>query len=344
MGTGTKAETQTLGQLMEVWLTRREMLGHHRSEHTAKAYRGDMARWAAGLGGTLDDLTPADLTNDRIFDAFASMAGDKSISTRQRYMATLRGFCRWLVARGHLDQDPTEDPDLRVRSVRNRTLPPHFSDDDLRAFVRAINQPRTDNRYWASWRELDLALFAILLGSGLRAAEVCALTASDILKSPSLMVAVRDGKGGADRRVPITPGVARRVDAWTDARDHRFADDPAFILGASGALFVDRHAKPMRPSGIASRLRSWLSQADVAKPKGAAAHAFRHTAAHHWIRNGVSLPAVQARLGHTNLATTSIYTRLVAEETGDTPAPFDLDALLLGRNPSGDRLAPLAGR
>lgn len=334
VGTDTDIETLSLAELMDDWLTRREDLGHHRSTHTGKAYRGDMTRWAEALGSPLERLTAADLTNAAIDKAFKKVAANKSIATKQRYMATLRGFCRWLVAKGHLDRDPTDDPDLRVRSDSGRSLPPHFSDEDLRAMVRAINAPRTDNSYWSAWRDLDLGLFAVLLGSGLRVAEVCALSPRHVLRSPSLLIDVKAGKGKADRRVPITAGVARRVDAWIDARNRRFSNDPGFNAGRDGALFVDRLGQPLRPSGISSRLRSWMARAEVQKPDGAAVHAFRHTAAHHWIRNGVSLPAVQARLGHTNLATTSIYTRLVAEETADAVMPFDIDALLTGHNPT----------
>lgn len=310
--------------LVERWLDSRSARGFISSPHTRSAYRSDLTQWARRLGaGALDELTVEMLTVDRIETALIGFANaGRSPATRQRYWASLRGFCRWATARGHLPVDPTAGDELAVASAPRRALPSHFTDREVAAIVTACAIP--PSRAWTRWAPLDRALLAVLLGAGLRSSEVCALTDTDVAGTG--VVVVRGGKGGGDRHIPVDREVSRRIDAYLEARSD------LGVAGDSTKLFVDRAGKPLSTAMLASRIRSWLSQAGLAAPPGALAHAFRHTYAHLLVRSGLPLPSVQARLGHADLRTTSVYTRIAAEDT-DQAGEVDIGAILRGHRP-----------
>jgi len=116
-------------------------------------------------------------------------------------------------------------------------------------------------------------------------------------------VTVRQGKGKKDRRVPVSERAAAWVAKYLDeARPHLApaADD--------GTLFLTSHRSGFSPAGMTHLVRRYIEAAGVTKP--GSCHAFRHTLATLMLDGGADLRHVQEMLGHADISTTQIYTRV----------------------------------
>ena len=151
----------------------------------------------------------------------------------------------------------------------------------------------------------DRAILELLFSSGLRVSELVSLDREHInLKRREFMVR---GKGQKDRPIFISPDAAQWIDEYLAARDD--TANPLFIR-YSGRKEVDR-------SGSFQRLTARSVQRMVARyavlagiTKHVSPHTLRHSFATDLLMNGADLRSVQALLGHSNIATTQIYTHV----------------------------------
>lgn len=307
-----------VARLFDEWLTVRRASNRISSPRTVAGYRDDMARWATLLTTgqpAWDCLALDDLTRENLIGGLAAMnTAGLSVAARQRSMAPMRGLCRWLVRNGHLTADPTNDEDLEIRSAPRR-LPSHFTDDELERITTVAAAGLDDQRASLRWPDRDLATIALLAGAGLRASELCQLHWSSINDLDQAEPAVRVvGKGGRERVVPLGPRTAGTVRRYRgQRRAHR---DGPLAVQPTHAVIAAVDGSPITPSVLNSWTRHWLRASGVAPRPGAAAHAFRHTAADGWLANGATLAEVQALLGHASIGTTGIYTKVRPETLG----------------------------
>lgn len=143
----------------------------------------------------------------------------------------------------------------------------------------------------------DRAMLLVLLDTGVRASELCGLTVNDY-ESSSGRLRIRMGKGGKDRAMFCGEAAQRAL--WRYLTDRRGAkpSDPLFATASGRHLTRDNLLKLIvRIAG-----RAGVSNANV--------HRFRHTFAIQFLRNGGSVLALQAALGHERMETVRIYARL----------------------------------
>jgi site-specific recombinase XerD len=157
----------------------------------------------------------------------------------------------------------------------------------------------------------DRAILELLFSSGLRVSELVGLDRDHInLKRREFMVR---GKGQKDRPIFISPQAAEWVQAYLDRRDSEAGNGanakPLFVR-YSGSKKVDL-------SGNFHRLTARSIQRMVARyallagiTKHVSPHTLRHSFATDLLMNGADLRSVQAMLGHSNIATTQIYTHV----------------------------------
>jgi site-specific recombinase XerD len=154
----------------------------------------------------------------------------------------------------------------------------------------------------------DHATLALLAGCGLRASEICALTWQRLIEldvAGDARIVVR----GKRRRIRIVPlSTAAVLQAYRDERTLRAKTASALKLSPRRAVIVQTDGRALTPAVLDRWLTHWLA-AEVARRPGAAAHAFRHTAADGWLNNGATLAEVQALLGHASIATIGVYTK-----------------------------------
>jgi site-specific recombinase XerD len=149
----------------------------------------------------------------------------------------------------------------------------------------------------------DYYLFAVAFYTGLRVSEIAALRWGDILKDS---LVVRKGKGGKARTVIFGKQTAR---LFSDFREFQKTALRRLCF-QSDSIFMGQRGQLTR-IGIHTRMKYWVKRLSL--PDSLSFHSWRHGAATRWLDNGIPLSGVQRQLGHSNIATTSVYLHFTAE-------------------------------
>jgi len=288
-------------QLIEDWM-RHLRLGRNASQHTVRAYGGDLLDLAGYLDRTgSGSLAEVDLRTLRRWLAGMHAAGAQR-ATMQRRAAAARVFFAWAHAAGRL----ADDPAAGLRSPRvDRTLPPTLQVDQARRLIGALaaSSEVVDHPVGRAVAQRDLAIVEVLYATGVRVGELCGLDVSSYDTDRQLL-RVR-GKGDKDRTVPLGHPAVRALDGWLVVR-HLVAGPPA-----ADALFVGSRGSRIDPRVVRRMVHRALAQVPDAPDLGP--HGLRHAMATHLLEGGADLRSVQEILGHSSLATTQIYTHVTTE-------------------------------
>ena len=223
-------------------------------------------------------------------------------------MSGWRGFYTWLGREGLVASNPAQD--LRVPKAP-KPLPKAMGVDDAVQFADFAS----DDDPWLEAR--DAAMVELLYGSGLRVAE---LTGLDVVASNTakgwvdLQAAAAHvlGKGSKRRTVPVGTTAIKALERWLSLRGTSSAHGPAPVpaqeADAANALFTGRYGTRLTPQSVWQRLQRRSRQAGLAAPVHP--HMLRHSFASHVLQSSGDLRAVQELLGHANISTTQVYTRL----------------------------------
>jgi integrase/recombinase XerC len=266
-----------------------------RSEHTTRAYLGDVRSLVSFLEGAgvprLQDVRLQDL---RAWLAQQAQGG-AARSTLARRSAAVRTFLGWATQTGRIDTDPS----LRlVAPKRSRHLPDVLRQSDASALldVAAVASDDQDPIHLR-----DRAALELLYASGIRVGELAALDIDDVDLDRRVVRVM--GKGAKERTVPFGAPAQEAVQAWLAL------GRPQVVGPQSGpALLLGRRGRRADPRQIRSALHDLLSHVPDAPDIGP--HGLRHSAATHLLEGGADLRLVQELLGHASLATTQIYTHV----------------------------------
>jgi integrase/recombinase XerD len=179
-----------------------------------------------------------------------------------------------------------------VRPPREKKLPVVLSPDEVRRILRLVRLQ--------SYR----TCLSVIYSCGLRLQEGTHLQVQDI-DSSRMMIHVRKGKGAKDRYVPLplrTLELLRQY--WVHHRN------PILIFPALGRNYdqLSQTTLPMPESSLQKAFKAALKQSGIHKP--ASVHTLRHSWATHLLEAGINLRLIQAYLGHSSPAMTSLYTHL----------------------------------
>ncbi len=150
----------------------------------------------------------------------------------------------------------------------------------------------------------DYALLKTMLGSGLRSAELCALSVEDIQAYRSQPVLVVNGKGGKVRRVPLHPKALEAIRAYWRA-EGRNGDDPQEPVFQTLGKHGPYRARRLTYKAIRCLIDRTRKAALI--KRRTTPHTLRHTFAVSLLDQGVDLRTVQDLLGHSNITTTQAY-------------------------------------
>jgi len=157
-------------------------------------------------------------------------------------------------------------------------------------------------------RVRDATIIELLLGSGLRVSEACALKIGHVhLQDGSPAVFVRRGKGGRPRLVPISSRLASRLTTYLEAKAGW-----GELVDADRPLFLGQHGVELTRFGLSKIWKVALAAAGLAGRWGI--HATRHTYAVEAYRKTKDLRLTQTLLGHTSPVTTTVYAALLDED------------------------------
>ena len=242
-----------------------------------------------------------------------------------------RGFYVWLGRQGLISNNPVLD----VRAPKApKPLPKALSVDDA---VRLASFADEQADPWLEAR--DAAMVELLYGAGLRVGELTGLDAqaSDQARGWVDLDAGEAhvlGKGSKRRIVPVGRQAVLALQAWLQVRSMGLRQ-PSDRDGAAAALFIGRHGTRLTAQSIWQRLRQRSLNADLATPVHP--HMLRHSFASHVLQSSSDLRAVQELLGHANISTTQVYTRLDFQHLAKAYDAAHPRAHLQGNKPMGSK-------
>jgi integrase/recombinase XerD len=215
----------------------------------------------------------------------------QSTKTVARRLAALRVFLRFLMGEGHADREGILQQLERPKP--EKALPKVLS----RAMVtQLINSP--DPKSPLFWR--DVAILELLYASGLRASELCDLKLRDLNLQVDCVRVM--GKGGKERIVPLGKAAHDALQNYLTVCRPNLERTPGELV------FISRTGKPL------DRVALWMLVEKYGRKSGLlkriSPHTLRHCFATHLIGGGADLRVVQELLGHSDIATTQIYTHV----------------------------------
>ena len=254
------------------------------------AYRRDLESLGDFLADRGKNVGDASVDDFRAYLHQQSRLG-RSTCTVSRRLAAIRVFLRYLSQQGQNVQPILQQLE---RPKREQPLPQFLSKTQVNQLIAAPNpKSRLASR--------DVAILELLYASGLRASELCDLKLSDVNLSVGCVRVL--GKGMKERIVPM--GQASR-----NAIQHYLAHCRAELDhgGSDQRLFLSRTGRPMERVGL------WMLVEKYGRSRGLLKHISPHTLRHcfatHLISGGADLRTVQELLGHSDIATTQIYTHV----------------------------------
>jgi integrase/recombinase XerD len=216
----------------------------------------------------------------------------RSTKTVARRLAAVRVFLRFLTAQG---RDSSGILQQLERPKPERDLPKVLSKAQVNQLI-ATPSPK------AMLFSRDVAILELLYASGLRATELCDLKLRDVNLQVGCVRVL--GKGMKERIVPLGRAAAQAVTRYvTDLRPRLDRTG-----GTQERLFLSRTGKPL------DRVALWMLVEKYGRSSGLLKHVSPHTLRHcfatHLIGGGADLRVVQELLGHSDIATTQIYTHV----------------------------------
>jgi integrase/recombinase XerD len=259
--------------------------------NTLESYRQDLSRLQRYL--QRHRLSLIDFIPPQIVRSFLDSLKQESLaaSSVARILSAMRGWYRFLIRENIMEESPLRDVRAMHRPVR---LPKTLTRHEVTTLLELPVRDRVEDRR-------DRVMLELLYASGLRVSELVGLTLSQIDLNLGCVRVI--GKGAKERAVPI--GQTAR-DMLVEYLDHV---RPVFLRGRSSRmLFVSRQGHGLTRQAFWKLLLQRARRAAIVKP--ISPHMLRHSFATHLLEGGADLRAVQAMLGHADIATTQIYTHV----------------------------------
>ena len=278
-----------LEPLVAEWLLDLQVMG--RSARTLAWYREKMDTFTGQSGAvTLDQLTAFTL-KQHLADRQARGLADNTVHGA---FQVVKGFAAW-AARENYPVDPSV---LRVRAPKVAQKEPEaYNQAQVQAVLKSVA---------SGWGDMAIKL---LLGTGMRLGELCALTLEDIEDDgAAVTLKVRRGKGAKFRRVPVSSRLRRELVRYVNRHRPETNSDRILVLNDG------RPAEVRTVQELLKRVRG-----RVGFPVHA--HGFRHTFATEYLRNGGEIERLRRILGHTTYVMVMRYVHL---DKGDLCRDFDL--------------------
>jgi integrase/recombinase XerC len=260
------------------------------SQHTIKAYRGDLSLFAVYAGSRgwkqIDHVAVR---------GFLSQLYEKGLSKTSvaRSLAAVRSLYRWLAREGVVEQNPAKlvsTPKLPKKLPRVPTI------EEMNSVIDG-EMPEV-----ATFPERDRLMLELLYGCGIRNSELTGINLEGVgLSAEAILIR---GKGKKERYVPFGDAVKAALVAYLSERQKLLTT----IGKRSDALLINRRGGRLTTRSVGRIIKK------IAVAKGLSPdvhpHTLRHAFGTHMLEEGADLRAIQELLGHERLATTQRYTQL----------------------------------
>jgi integrase/recombinase XerD len=213
--------------------------------------------------------------------------------TQYSWLVPVRTWFRWLAKNNHILNNPASE--LEMPKIEKRLPRAVLSEEEAE---RVIRQPEIGEPLGLR----DRAILETFYSTGIRRTELLHLKLYNLDRERGTL-SIWQGKGKKDRIIPI----GERAIAWVD-KYLREARPQLVIEPDDGTLFVSVEGGPFHPDRLSRLVRVYVERANVGK-RGAC-HMFRHTMATLMLENGADIRFIQEMLGHADLQSTQVYTRV----------------------------------
>jgi integrase/recombinase XerC len=260
------------------------------SPHTLKGYQRDLEKLSEYLSA--NDRQDWKNVNEHDIRTFINAERRRGLSPRsiQRLLSSCRTFHEHLLTEGKIKLNPAKN----IVSPKSAQLLPKAMDADL-------VQRLLDFKPKGMIEIRDKAIAELLYSSGLRLSEICKLDLEDLdLKERTCVVT---GKGNKTRMVPVGTKAIQSLRDWIIYRNELLESKET----QTNALFLNNKGSRISARSIQLRLEKLCLQRGL---PGINPHMLRHSFASHVLESSGDLRAVQEMLGHSDIGTTQIYTKL----------------------------------
>ena len=291
------------------------------SEHTLRAYQGDLAALAHNLGAE----TPVGTVSAGKLVEFIVAQRQRGLaaSTIRRRASATRGFCRWLTRVGAVSEDPWRDVDIRIRQPKR--LPRPARDESVKRLLAWLCHAANISRatvpvgpFERSYEANTLVAVALMVGTGVRVGEVAQLRGEDFDAGANSIRVV--GKGARDRQVFLSSDwFVGLIQAQLETRSMLGVPHQRILFNRSGGM--------MATASLRARMRNAARSAGLVEHL--TPHMLRHTAATQLVDSGVDIRFVQRLLGHASLTTTEQYTHVADASLRRVMAEADILGLAI---------------
>ncbi len=260
------------------------------SKSTVDSYNTDLKKYKIFLDERNKKIKSA--LRNNIVDFVEKLKSEGySIPSICRHISSIRALYKYMLTENITDNDPSENIQNPKKWER---LPKALSISEVRQLLDTKLSVRDALR--------DSAMIELLYSSGLRVSELVNIKVGDINFEAGFIRVL--GKGSRERVVPVNLRAIEKIKQYMNKERSEILKRKQ-----SQYLFVTRMGKPM------SRQRFWQLLKVVARQAGVnlSPHTIRHCFATHLLEGGADLRSVQKMLGHSDISTTQIYTKVTTD-------------------------------
>lgn len=268
----------------------------HASANTVSSYVRDVHQFAQSMedsGVSLTEVLPKDVEG---FTKSLVRKG-KSPATVTRSVASIKSFYNCLIALGKMDRNPAKGV---APAKVERKLPQVLTGKEVELF---LEQPDcTDLKGYR-----DRAMLELLYATGIRVSELIDLDLDDLNLPGGVLKCYSKGK---ERIIPLYQTAIRALSEYVHNVRPQLVEDVE-----ETALFVNMNGERMSRQGFWKLIKYYQEKAGI--QKDITPHTLRHSFAAHLLENGADLRSIQEMLGHADISSTQIYSKLLNQKLKD---------------------------
>lgn len=225
-----------------------------------------------------------------------------SAASTCRFISAIKGLCKFLL----IEKIIIEDPAANLQSPKKwDRLPKALSMDEIKEVLHTSKGPKTESGtlIHKALNKRNSAMVELLYSSGLRVSELVGLKLQDINFEAGFLRVI--GKGSKERIIPMNQRASEKIKSYIHESRPLFLKKQRL----SGYVFVTGRGMPM------TRQRFWQTIKACGKQAGfdISPHTMRHSFATHLLEGGADLRSLQKMLGHSDISTTQVYTKVTTD-------------------------------
>ena len=266
------------------------------SANTVSSYMRDLSQYDEWLKQKKTDLKRAKNVLLQEYVKRLEQLG-KSPATMSRFLASSKSFYAYMFSKGYIKTNPTAA--LKAKKVQ-RKYPEILTNKEVELF---LEQPKcVDEKGFR-----DHAMLELLYATGIRVSELISLDVDDLNLPGGVLKCVSRNK---ERIIPLYPAAIQVLNDYVHHVRPRLVEN----LNET-ALFVNMNGERMSRQGFWKLIKHYREKAGI--EKDITPHTLRHSFAAHLLENGADLRSIQEMLGHADISSTQIYSRLVNQKIKD---------------------------